>query len=294
MLTQDNTLDTVAAFHVEGGFDTGKIFESEGREASLSESSAQENEAPEATSDKVEPEQISNGDEFVAGNWPQSFEYGYDPATDKTVLAFRSTIADCENKGRGYRTALNETLAFAYKAYFLYANGSAYSKETIFEILKEQVLKKGSEYTKGKTEAEHMILELTFGEMTTATKSQRARLFRLAYSKKEKLVSPEYFPVWLGEKGGIVNALKPKNPKSSETLEQERKQRKQAMRLKVCTYVLGEVKDIPVKGLNPVKDKSLALAVIERNTDGTFVVLGFTDDEFAVDTACNAYGKGLA
>jgi hypothetical protein len=294
MLELDNVENAVSV-HVAGGFNTEQYFEFEGREAGLSESKSVENDAPEADSSKVEPKQIPNGEIFGEGDpnySPKPFELGYDPTTDKTVLAFQDVIADCEKKFAGYREVLNEGLAVAYKAYFLYKDRAGkYAKETLFDWLKQQVLAKGYEYAEGKSQAEHMILQLTFGEMTTATKSQRARLFRLAYSKKEKLVTPEYFPVWLKEKGGVVNALKPKNPKSSETLATERQARKDNMRTKVRAMSLGEVKDIAVRGLAPAPDKALALAIIERNADGTFTVLGFTDEEFALDTACSAYGK---
>ncbi|WP_438395257.1 hypothetical protein [Caballeronia sp. DA-9] len=278
--TQENS---IVGASIAGVLDTDAIHGPEAENAALIEFASQDiKKAPKPFDVK---EVFGKGDP----NYSPSIA-PFDPATDKTVLAFRETIAECESKGDGYRSALNETLAVAYAAYYMYeAKAGKYAKDAIFEFLKSRV----KEYTKNKTGAEHMILELTFGEMTTATKSQRARLFRLAYSKAEGHVTPARFLKWLDGKGGIVNALKPKNPKSPETMAKERQTRLESTRLKVHTYVLGEVKDIPVKGLGPASDKALALAVIERNADGTFVVLGFTDDEFALNTACNAYGKTI-
>jgi hypothetical protein len=288
---------------VAGTFSADAIFEDNGEARELQAETtevAESAEAVEALNQNTAPKQIPHekifGTEAECKENPHKFSepFVYDPATDKTVLAFHKMIAQCEDKGGGYRDALNETLAIAYKAFYQYEERAGkYAKETIFAWLKDCCEKKKYEYTEGKTKAEHMILQLTFGEMTTATKSQRARLFRLAYSKAEMYVMPDRFLSWLKGKGGVVNALKPKNPKSSATLTTERQHRKSALRLKVRTYVLGEVKNILVKDLPPVSDKSLALAVIERNSDGTFTVLGFTDDEFAVDTACSAYGKTM-
>ncbi|MCI1046912.1 hypothetical protein [Caballeronia zhejiangensis] len=212
----------------------------------------------------------------------------------QAVAEFRKLLVLGRSKGKGYRTALNDTLLCAYMSLYAY-------RETPWSATRDEMWKVMVEMAHGEFEmpkrgkkVEHVIVQLAFGELSMATKSQRARLLRLAYSENEGRIKPSEFLAWLERKGGIVKALKAPTANSSEVAKLEAQKRKDDARKKVYGASFGKVENVKVQGLAPIVGKALALAIIERDADGKFVIRGFTDNEYALDTACHAYAKAVA
>ncbi|MGF6409571.1 hypothetical protein [Paraburkholderia sp. MM5482-R1] len=211
----------------------------------------------------------------------------------KEVAQFRETVIAGQQKGTGYRDALNEALACAYKSFYLYRKAPwSETRKEMFDVLKE--LAKNEFEVHDKTKPEHIIVQLTFGELPMATKSQRARLMRLAISESEGIIKPDEFIVWLGGKGGIVNALKNPNAKTTEQKQADCEAKMNSARIKASAFNLGKVENVKVTGLPPMmSDREIALAIIERDAEGNFIVMGFTDNQHAIDVACVAHAKAV-
>lgn len=237
----------------------------------------------------------------VFGDLPQSSHFNEPLPTGSDLIAekFKASLVAAQAVGKGYRAALNDSLAKAYAAFHIYESAQTdEQKDALRKELAKFCVDAEINVSTGKTKPEHMIVRLAFGdELLSTTVSQRARLLRLAASKHEN-VEPAKFTQWLESKGGIVAALGGNSGSQSnnqrvspvpfrEHVDSGRNALKGKDALvRVDSVHIGEA-------IRPQTGTD-TLCIVEVQDDGTFAIRAFVQDPDALDTAYAAYYQANA